>query len=92
MLIGRRRSATGAAGGALTSVFIESLQDLAEHCLPALAHQACIAMSCRDQSAASFTYLTLLERRLGPNFCEGFQGPGRALLGSSELTEDSRSP
>ena len=47
MLIGRRRSATGAAGGALTSVFIESLQDLAEHCLPALAHQACIAMSCR---------------------------------------------
>jgi len=41
MLIGRRRSATGAAGGALTSVFIESLQ---------------------DQSAASFTYLTLLER------------------------------
>ncbi|CAE7251856.1 MCA1 [Symbiodinium sp. CCMP2592] len=41
VLIGRRRSATGAAGGALTSVFIESLQ---------------------DQSAASFTYLTLLER------------------------------
>ncbi|CAE7705103.1 MCA1 [Symbiodinium sp. CCMP2456] len=40
-LIGRRRSSTGSAGGALTSVFIESLQ---------------------DQSAASFTYLTLLEQ------------------------------
>ncbi|CAE7511239.1 MCA1 [Symbiodinium pilosum] len=41
LLMGHRRSSTGPAGGALTSVFMESLQ---------------------DPSAASFSYLSLLER------------------------------
>ena len=60
MLIGRRRSSTGSAGGALTSVFIESLQELAGLCL-----LWCINRVLQDQSTASFTYLTLLEQRLG---------------------------